>query len=149
MRSFVIFASVLIATLGCSPAETEPTGAGGGSTSSASSSSSGDASSTSTGLPCSVECVIANAATTCNGDQCEFVSCLPGYSDCDAKIANGCEAHPADDLNNCGICGLICKSSQGQTPHCSDNECQPLVCDEGHSDCNKDPADGCEIEGAC
>lgn len=147
MKTLYIFACFAIVGCGTSGPPSDPSGvgggAGGGSTSSASTSGTGG------GVPCNVICEIANASTTCSGDVCEFVSCLPGYSDCDTAIANGCESRAADDVNNCGVCGLICKTSQSQTASCDVGQCQIPTCFAGYSDCNNDPADGCEIKGEC
>ncbi len=99
---------------------------------------------------CGVVCNIGHAAQTCvEPGYCEFVACLDGYFDCDTMIVNGCEAHPVDDVNNCGVCGLICKTSQNQQAHCVEGTCQIPTCNEGFSDCNQDQTDGCEIQGAC
>jgi Regulator of chromosome condensation (RCC1) repeat len=44
----------------------------------------------------------------CSAGACYASSCSNGWSDCDHQVANGCEAHLADDLLNCGACGNAC-----------------------------------------
>jgi len=48
----------------------------------------------------------------------------------------------ATDILNCGMCGHVCPSNNG-TPACVDGFCV-LACSPGFSNCNSNPADGCE-----
>jgi hypothetical protein len=51
-------------------------------------------------------------------------------------------------MNNCGTCGTECKTF---LPHatgslCSEGQCIISQCDTDYADCNKNIADGCEVD---
>src|SRR5436190_3941034 len=56
--------------------------------------------------------VTPSAATTANSGAPQGApglhNCPIGRADCDGKPANRCEAVLADDLQNCGACGVRC-----------------------------------------
>lgn len=88
--------------------------------------------------------------------------CQAGYSDCNNNAADGCEINTRTSVQNCGGCGAafacstnhasdVTCSTSGGTPHCQIN-----LCDAGWSDCDRNPANGCETSlstntncGAC
>jgi len=95
--------------------------------------------------------------TVCPGDQnatavcASFVcglACAPGWADCDGDLGtplgNGCEAQLLADPTNCGACGQTCPSYPHGTTACIAGSCGIGQCDPGYTDCNGDPADGCE-----
>jgi hypothetical protein len=45
---------------------------------------------------------------------------------------------------NCGACGNACPSGANSTPTCASGTCA-ITCAAGFADCNKNPADGCEV----
>jgi hypothetical protein len=93
---------------------------------------------------CRLTCAGAtNAASTCRSSRCGF-TCLPGFDNCDGNPANGCESSLAT-VDHCGRCGLRCPSDATGTAVCSDGACD-VVCAPGRGNCNRDVADGCEIE---
>jgi hypothetical protein len=63
---------------------------------------------------CATRCVYPHAAGTCTAGRCVFGPCAPGYADCNAAPADGCEA-PLDTPAACGRCGVVCT---GATPLC-------------------------------
>jgi hypothetical protein len=96
---------------------------------------------------CGDVCALANATSGCANGACTVVSCLPGFTDCDGKAADGCETPTAADAANCGGCGYACDAAGVKTKQCAAGVCAP-VCVAGKADCNG-PApgnvdDGCE-----
>jgi hypothetical protein len=73
------------------------------------------------------------------------VECAPGFGDCNATEADGCETDVTSNAADCGACGVTCTGrphTSGGT--CSAGKCQ-LSCAVGYADCNGDPSDGCEV----
>jgi len=71
---------------------------------------------------CGHICNLPNTATdTCISGVCHIGSCSPGYADCDAAFADGCEVNTTSDANNCGGCGLVCPV---MFPNCVNSACQ-------------------------
>lgn len=93
---------------------------------------------------CNQRCVGAHANMVCQSFKCELVSCEPGWADCNADPADGCEVNVSADKNNCGACGNICENTHGQT-NCVANQCVPS-CAFGFSDCDGTPSNGCETD---
>jgi hypothetical protein len=87
------------------------------------------------------------------GQLCDLTStgCVPG---CTAQHA--CEGGKdccsgackilALDPDNCGQCGNQCPVPANGTRACEGNKCVVKCTIVGSADCNKDPADGCEID---
>jgi hypothetical protein len=92
---------------------------------------------------CGIRCSIANGTGACNAGLCAVAACSPGYMDCDGNPANGCEVNVANDPNHCGTCTNVCSVVNG-TPACSGGTCTVGGCGVNFSDCNHNPADGCE-----
>ncbi len=89
-------------------------------------------------------CALANVATQrCQGGQCAVGACAAGFADCDGMAANGCEVNTATDASHCGACGTRCTGPNG-TSTCAMGACSPLACSAGFSDCDRNPANGCE-----
>ncbi len=94
---------------------------------------------------CGIVCGMAlNGTAGCGGGHCQVVSCNPGYADCDAAFANGCETHTATDLNNCGFCGHACGTPANGTAGCSSGNCFVVACNPGFADCDGSFGNGCE-----
>jgi len=61
--------------------------------------------------------------------------------DCNGVVDDGFDKQ--NDPNNCGTCGHVCTTPNG-TPGCVNGQCTVAACDEGWSDCDGNPANGCE-----
>jgi hypothetical protein len=93
---------------------------------------------------CTTTCPGAtNASAICASATCGTV-CNAGFADCDSSSLNGCETNIGNDRNNCGGCGTICTGGTNATPVCTAGMCT-LVCGPGFNDCDRDRANGCEI----
>ena len=91
------------------------------------------------------------ATESCGVFICSGGSCLQvcsGNQDCAAGFTcQGGNCVPIDlqnDVNNCGQIGRVCSASNA-TMACSGGECVIDQCNAGFSDCNNNPADGCEV----
>jgi hypothetical protein len=91
---------------------------------------------------CGSSCSVANGSSTCTSGTCQVATCNAGFSDCDGNPANGCET-PLNTLDHCGACGSSCSVRNGAAS-CATGSCQVATCNAGFSDCNGNPADGCE-----
>ncbi|CAF0856848.1 unnamed protein product [Adineta steineri] len=94
---------------------------------------------------CNNACNLFQATSTCTSGVCTITSCTGGYNDCDQKSANGCESNPAIDVQNCGACKTVCKYTNA-IPLCNSGTCTMGMCNSGYSDCDNNPATGCEIQ---
>lgn len=52
------------------------------------------------------------------------------------------------DVTNCGACGISCIVPNAEAA-CVDGGCSVAGCDDGWSDCDGDPDNGCEAESTC
>ncbi len=86
----------------------------------------------------------AHAATTaCTGGGCSLTTCEPGFGDCDADYANGCE-RDVSTPSDCGGCDMPCVLPHSTAPTCDHGTCGLGTCDAGWGDCDGDDANGCE-----
>jgi len=83
-----------------------------------------------------------NVMPLCQAGMCTF-SCDPGFADCDANSANGCEVNTTSNVSDCGSCGHVCSGANG-TPGCVAGQCT-ITCSAGFADCDMNPNNGCEI----
>jgi hypothetical protein len=93
---------------------------------------------------CGTVCSVANGTAGCSNGMCTVASCNAGYTDCDNNPTNGCEVHTGVDVNNCGVCGKVC-SVPNATASCTGGTCTVGLCNAGFTDCDGQPANGCEI----
>lgn len=89
-----------------------------------------------------------NATRGCMGGVCGIGTCSPGFDDCDGAAQDGCEARLAGDANNCGACKNVCAGMPNAAPACANGQCGLGACTQGFADCDKKPANGCEIDVA-
>ncbi len=86
----------------------------------------------------------------CANGACAIGSCTNQpqinqvYADCDNNAADGCEVNIFTDPNNCGTCGKVC-SGMNANELCSGGKCSVAACTGSFLDCDKDPANGCEV----
>jgi len=97
-------------------------------------------------------CALAHATAGCTGSACSIAACDPGFADCNANPADGCETDLSKPTS-CGGCSAVCPPAmafcvpQGATYACS-NGCTPaapLLCGK---DC-VDPLTSTNHCGAC
>jgi hypothetical protein len=78
--------------------------------------------------------------------------CGPGLTAClgsDVCQNGGCQntlvcANTQSDPNNCGACGKVCLTNN-DTPACQAGSCGIQSCNPGFADCDRNPANGCEV----
>lgn len=80
------------------------------------------------------------ATTVCAAGQC---ACGAGQADCNGSPGDGCEVNIATQTNNCGGCNLVCNPPNA-APVCNGGQCQIDSCVPSFSDCDGQPANGCE-----
>jgi hypothetical protein len=88
-------------------------------------------------------CALANATSACSGTQCAVGECSGAFENCDGSAANGCEANPSSDPQNCGACGNVCVTPHAN-PLCEDGECNAGSCEPNWENCDGMGANGCE-----
>jgi hypothetical protein len=95
---------------------------------------------------CGVQCpTYPYTKPTCSNGKCGY-TCSSGWTDCDHKKENGCEANTKSDLKNCGKCGVQCKTYPYSTTKCNNGKCES-TCTQGWKDCNHNMQhDGCETD---
>jgi len=89
----------------------------------------------------------ANGEAECVAGVCGVATCGSRYKDCNTASADGCEVDTFRDANNCGGCGIQCQGGTHAAGVCILGKCQ-LACQALYLDCNGDPTDGCETNGA-
>ncbi|MBL8604016.1 MAG: hypothetical protein JNK72_18965 [Myxococcales bacterium] len=85
----------------------------------------------------------ANATPRCSEGACGF-TCNTGFADCDMNAANGCEVDLRTSTAHCGACGTACAYANAAGV-CTSGVCGLGACNAGFSNCNMNPADGCEV----
>jgi hypothetical protein len=86
-----------------------------------------------------------NTTAICVAGTCGVGACLPGFYDCDANPANGCEVNLNSDVGNCGFCGNVCPSFPNASSTCTGGICGMGPCFPGWDNCDGNPANGCEV----
>ena len=92
-------------------------------------------------------CSYANGNATCMAGTCALTSCKPGYSECNANLADGCEVNTGADPKNCGACGSECLQRPNAQVKCLSSACAVQSCSGSFLDCDKDSNNGCEVDG--
>lgn len=99
----------------------------------------------------------ADCATPCEpGTVCSNGECVPGCSLPEAPCPGSlecCDGACLDTMNDpasCGMgCGGPCADAANVAETCSNGFCGIGDCDAGFSNCDGDPANGCETMGTC
>lgn len=76
--------------------------------------------------------------------------CPIGYEECDGNQGSVCETRIDSDVAHCGGCGKACAvpaTTLHQVATCKSSTCN-VACAPGFVDCDKNPANGCELEAA-
>jgi len=71
-------------------------------------------------------------------EHCDYID-----NDCNGVVDDVAESILARDPRNCGKCFNICDLPHAQSD-CVDGQCVRLSCEEGYSDLDGDPSNGCE-----
>ncbi len=96
---------------------------------------------------CTTPCAaVAHGSRACAAATCAIGACDFGHDDCNKALADGCEVALATDANNCGTCGNVCAALPNALPACSGSACGLGACKPGFSDCDGNPANGCEFD---
>ena len=93
---------------------------------------------------CGKACSATHATVACEQSACAIKACDQGFADCDNSESNGCEIDITADPNNCSACGKACSIANG-IAGCAGSACTIASCNDGFADCDKNPANGCEI----
>jgi len=80
-----------------------------------------------------------------SGGQIPTLVCTAPKADCDQNPTNGCETDVSSDVLHCGACDRVCPNLPGTNTACFAGDCQ-ISCETGFTDCNQNPADGCEYD---
>lgn len=81
--------------------------------------------------------------TTTGPGSCQDVPCEGGLVCC----GDACQDVQSDPAH-CGGCGP-CPTPANAAATCTMGQCGLGACDDGFSDCDGDPSNGCEVAGAC
>lgn len=89
----------------------------------------------------------ASNVSTCSAGL-PFLACNAGRADCNGSTGDGCEVTLASDPNHCGTCSTVCGGAANAAATCNAGTCG-FTCNAGFSDCDNNPANGCETAGSC
>ena len=93
---------------------------------------------------CGDACSYANGTASCGALGCALSACDAGFGDCNADLADGCEAGLGTTAH-CAVCGDACLYDHADGA-CNAGVCTMGACYANFEDCNADPADGCEAD---
>jgi hypothetical protein len=79
---------------------------------------------------CGRTCALPNATPACVSGACRINTCSPGFANCNANDADGCEVNTSTSNTNCGACGRTCAAGTA----CSLGACAS-VCTGGTTAC--------------
>ena len=96
---------------------------------------------------CGTRCAATNATPACRNSMCTVGTCTVPYGDCDSMASNGCETNTFTDVFHCGACNRPCEARANSTSACNAGTCA-YTCEAGFSDCDGNPANGCETSTA-
>ena len=94
---------------------------------------------------CANACAIPYATEKCESSLCVVDVCDTGRGNCNGKQDDGCEVDLTGSVDHCGECDKPCTVGDHAQPMCLDSKCT-TQCDAPYGDCNKNPADGCEVD---
>ena len=90
-----------------------------------------------------------NSTTYCDPPTGQLsLACAPGWGDVDGDITNGCEDDLTTDVHNCGSVGNDVTTEDAYlhaTLGCVAGKAVLVACDQGWSDADGNPVDGCEL----
>ncbi|MFO0547664.1 MAG: hypothetical protein U0271_04700 [Polyangiaceae bacterium] len=94
---------------------------------------------------CFSPCAFDHAAESCVNSACVLGNCDPGYDNCDAITANGCETNLTNNKDHCGTCAIDCDVTYpGSNVSCVSSACQFNGCATNYWNLDGSLANGCE-----
>jgi hypothetical protein len=93
---------------------------------------------------CGRACNATNGAPACAAGACASIACRTGFGNCDANLANGCEAEFATSVAHCGRCASPCTFANASAT-CEAGACRPGTCASGFGNCDGNASNGCEV----
>jgi hypothetical protein len=94
---------------------------------------------------CGRTCSVRNAMAVCRMGACAIDRCNSGFGDCDGDSTTGCETATSSNPLHCGRCGNECALPNVAEHGCSMGACTIVACAPGFADCDRNPANGCEV----
>ncbi len=94
---------------------------------------------------CDQACDLPHATAGCTAGACTVAACDVGFGECNDDAADGCETYLNNNPDHCGACGAVC-SLDHASAQCRQGDCMLESCDTGWGNCNRDSADGCEVD---
>ena len=92
---------------------------------------------------CNVQCApVPNGTPACVSGSCTIGTCIPGFSNCNLSVIDGCET-PLGTPTNCASCGNAC-SFPNCSATCVSGSCQIVACNSGYDNCDSVITNGCE-----
>ncbi len=89
---------------------------------------------------CHEQCSGRNGTAQCAAGRCS-IECDEGFDDCNAELADGCEANLNRSVDHCQECSQACEASgAGMTAFCDGaaDGCGETECDDAVGDCDGD-----------
>ncbi len=86
----------------------------------------------------------------CVDSQCEILTCMSGWADCDGEKSTGCERDLLVDINHCGGCSNAANNYAYRCDfdnadyECFQGECRITSCITDYGDCDGESDNGCE-----
>lgn len=93
---------------------------------------------------CGIVCEASNGTAACIDGACTTVGCDADFLDCNSNPDDGCETRVVNNDENCGACGVDCRTIGGATGACSGRACIIVGCPTGTGNCDNLAANGCE-----
>ncbi|MEI8258148.1 MAG: hypothetical protein WCJ30_20925, partial [Deltaproteobacteria bacterium] len=94
---------------------------------------------------CGHACGFPAASASCAMGACQMGSCDPGFANCNANAADGCEVNIQTSVSSCGACGAAC-SFPNASATCAAGVCARADCNAGYADCDGLAVTGCEVD---
>ncbi|MSP61794.1 MAG: hypothetical protein EXR72_15965 [Myxococcales bacterium] len=89
-----------------------------------------------------------NTQPTCIKAVCGFAACAAPLKHCSMNVNDGCETNTSNDVSHCGACNAACPNVFNGVRACVNSICTVGTCNQNFADCDKNPANGCEIQSS-
>ncbi|MFO0605566.1 MAG: hypothetical protein U0324_20460 [Polyangiales bacterium] len=94
---------------------------------------------------CGARCAPPDATAGCFAGRCVITACPGSRADCNGLVDDGCEADLRGGADHCGACNNACALANA-TAECRAGICSLAACAPGFGDCDRNPANGCEVD---